>query len=306
MAKLSDDELIDQLRERFEENRKALHDLRAVSDTLGIMNRKLKESEALKSNFLANIRNEINNPLTAILGLAKVLADRLDGDGEPAVVAGMIYAEAFDFYFQLRNILMAASLEAGESLPFYSRTDMCRLVLMTIDSFSHLTLKKGLRVTLTPGEPSRGMLQNLCCDAEKVQIIVANLLANAIEYSHGEKVIDVGLSCTPAELRLTVQDYGVGIPPEKRRDIFDRFRQLDTGVSKAHRGHGIGLSITRELVELLGGTIAVCGDETGGSLFTIILPLPAGDHEGAVYADSGNAFIFDAGPDDDDQFPESV
>ena len=98
----------------------------------------------------------------------------------------------------------------------------------------------------------------------------------------------------------------MGIPTEKRRDIFDRFRQLDTGVSKAHRGHGIGLSITRELVEILGGTIAVSGDETGGSLFTVILPLPAEDHDGAIYADSGNAFIFDAGPDDDEQFTESV
>jgi signal transduction histidine kinase len=306
MSRLSDEELIDQLRERFEENRKALHDLRAVSDTLGVMNRKLKESEALKSNFLANIRNEINNPLTAILGLAKVLADRLDGEGETAVVAGMIYSEAFDFYFQLRNILIAASLEAGESLPFYTRTDMSRLVRMTMDSFSHLTLKKGVKVVLTSGEPSAQKLGSLRSDAEKVQIILANLLANAIEFSPGEGVVDVGLSCTQGELRLTVQDYGAGIPPEKRRDIFDRFQQLDTGVSKAHRGHGIGLSITRELVDILGGTIAVSGDEGGGTLFTVILPLPAGEHEGTVYADSGNAFIFDAGPDDDDQFTESV
>ena len=134
---------------------KALHDLRAVSDTLGVMNRKLKESEALKSNFLANIRNEINNPLTAILGLAKVLTDRLDGDDEPALVAGMIYAEAFDFHFQIRNILIAASLEAGESLPFYARTDMCRLALMTIDSSSDLTLKKGVKVVLPAGSHLR-------------------------------------------------------------------------------------------------------------------------------------------------------
>jgi signal transduction histidine kinase len=306
MSKLSDNELIDELRERFEQNGKALHDLRVLSETLGIMNKKLKESEALKSNFLANIRNEINNPLTAILGLAKVLVDRLEGGSEPSFLAGLIYAEAFDFYLQMRNILTAASLEAGDSIPFYARIDLCTLAQTTVDSFSHEIAKKGVEVVLDCDETSAIMLQEVFFDAEKAQIILANLLANAIEYSHEGGIIEVGLSCTEGRFALNVQDNGMGILPEKRNAIFDRFRQLDMGVSKVHRGHGLGLSIARELVDILGGSIVVSGAEGEGTLFSITLPIPSEATDVNISANSGNAFIFETDVGEDEPFTVTV
>jgi signal transduction histidine kinase len=306
MTRLTDHELIGELEARMEENRKALHDLKTVSHSLGMMNRKLKESEALKSNFLSNIRNEINNPLTAILGLSKALAERLDGSGEAAVMADLIYAEAFNFHFQLRNILTAAALEAGEAAPNHVRIDMCHLAQITVDSFAHLTRNKGLEVSLACDDRSGGNLHRLYCDAEKIQSIMANLLANAVEFSPERGMVKIVLSCRDDELRLTVRDHGPGIPARKREVIFDRFRQLDTGMSRAHRGHGIGLSITRELVDILGGTIAVSGARGGGALFTVKLPVPAKPDTESFYADSGNAFIFDTGPDGAELLTETI
>lgn len=306
MSKLTDDELIQELQQRLEDNRRSLHDLKAVSNALGVMNKKLMESEALKSNFLANIRNEINNPLTVILGLARVLAERLEGDDETAAMAGMIYSEAFDFHFQLRNIFTAASLEAGEIKPFHARCDICGLARMTIDSFAHLTRLKELEILLTCSVNSLKKTNIVYCDAEKFQSVLANLLANAIEFSHEKGKVEVALTSSRENLRLTVRDYGAGIPANKRQVIFDRFRQLDMGVRKTHRGHGIGLSIARELTEIQGGSIAVSTPKGGGALFTVNLPHPAEPQEDTLYADSGNSFIFDSGLEGTGQPPETI
>ncbi|MGD0281591.1 MAG: sensor histidine kinase, partial [Dissulfurispiraceae bacterium] len=105
MSEHSDIELIEEMKKRFEEKNRALHDLRMMTRKLEDVNRKLQESEALKSNFLSNIRNEINNPLTSILVVAAEIA-AVQGAGceECISMAGIIYKEAFDLDFQLRNI----------------------------------------------------------------------------------------------------------------------------------------------------------------------------------------------------------
>ena len=112
MSRMSDDELIDEMRQRFDFNRNALSDLRAVTRKLEEMNEKLQESERVKGQFLSNIRNEINNPLSAIMGLAGQLG-ACRQDPERCAKTAAIYAEAFDLDFQLQNIFMAAELEAA-------------------------------------------------------------------------------------------------------------------------------------------------------------------------------------------------
>ncbi len=111
MHKLSDEQLVEELKFRLDQSRKSLHDLSVVNRKLVEMNHKLEESEALKSNFLSNIRNEINNPLNSIIGLASQLAAMVKRP-EVSELVTMIFSEAFHLDFQLRNILLLPSWRA--------------------------------------------------------------------------------------------------------------------------------------------------------------------------------------------------
>jgi len=123
MTRLSDRELLNALQDRLNEDRRAMTDLDAVTRKLEEVNGKLQKSEELKSRFLSNIRNEINNPLTAIIGLAEQIVDNPEPDSARQF-ATMIYAEAHRLDFQLQNILITAELEAGAALPEWRAVDV--------------------------------------------------------------------------------------------------------------------------------------------------------------------------------------
>jgi len=285
MEKLTDQQLIEELRERFDMNRRALHDLQTMTRKLEIVNAKLQDSEALKSQFLSNIRNEINNPLSSIIGLARQLMHGTVPD--PARMAAIIHAEAFNLDFQLRNIFIAAELEAGELEPSVSRTDIAGLISGALDLFRYQVEEKRLRVEQSvPGELI------FVTDAEKLQVMLNNLLANAIEFSLEGGSVRIEAERHDDRLCLKVVDSGIGIAAENQEKIFDRFRQLDSGSTKGHRGHGLGLSIIRAVCDLLGGAIDLESDLGKGCCFT--LTLPEIDSEAAdVLAKDGNFFLFE-------------
>ncbi len=286
---LSDEELIEELRTRFEENKRALFDLRIVSAKLAEVNKKLLESEQMKSNFLSNIRNEIINPLSSILGLSYEMAHDAPPDEPVARFASMIHDEAFGLDFQIRNIFMAAEIEAGEAVVAPSISNIGRILTDAVDSFSPRAASEGkvVSVSLDPAGPA-----TFRTDSEKLYCIVSNLLANAIEYSMSGGRIELSARLRDGRLVLAVRDEGIGIDRDRQKEIFDRFRQIDEGVCKAHRGHGLGLSIVKALVEFMGGTIHLDSTPGKGSAFVVTLP----ESEGAaadVFSEGGNEFIFD-------------
>jgi len=294
MSKLTDEELIEEIRQRFEFNRNALTDLRALTRKLETMNEKLQESEQVKSQFLSNIRNEINNPLSAIMGLSGQLRE-CRGDADLCVrTAAMIYAEAFNLDFQLQNIFLAAELEAGEAKPDYALVDTTAVVGGCLDKLSQRIAQKQLVVSYSPCE---GL--TFPTDAQKLEVIVMNLLANAVEFNRPGGTIDIGTVLVDEDLTVTVADNGPGIAAADCEAIFDRFRQLDSGTTKSHRGHGLGLSICWSLVELLDGTIDVDSSPAGGTRFVVRLPPPVADVQ--VQACDANLFIFTA-DDEPEQF----
>jgi len=287
---LSEDELIDELKKRFAEKRRALSDLSRANEQLLLVNERLGRAEALKSDFLSNIRNEINNPLSSIMGLARSLSHAPPG-AESVAMAETIYAEAQALDFQLRNIFVAADLEAGECVPAIACVDLVSLVGNSIDSFSRIARKRGVTMDFRAGE-EEGEGRFLATDAGMLEVIVANLLANAIEFSPEGGVVVATLAIRERCLFLSVADSGPGIAPGDRMAIFERFRQLDSGSRKRHHGHGLGLSITRALLELLGGVVDVACESDEGSIFRVTLPELQWDDEGEVLAEDGNLFIF--------------
>ncbi|MDT8442684.1 MAG: HAMP domain-containing sensor histidine kinase [Desulfuromonadales bacterium] len=295
MNKPTDEELIEEIRRRFEFNQNALNDMRAMTRKLESMNEKLQESEALKSQFLSNIRNEINNPLSAIMGLA---AQFLGGSCDPEVcqkTIGMIYAEAFNLDYQLQNVFMAAELEAGEAEPAIAMVEIDSLLDGCLDKLAYRIRDKDLVVT-------KYMPEDLIfpTDAQKFEMILLNLLANAAEFTGQKGEVSVEIEENKPGLTVVVSDNGPGITPTDQEVVFDRFRQLEAGTTKGHRGHGLGLSICWSLVELLDGTIDLDSQPGHGSRFVVTLPRP--DVKTVMHATEGNFFLFDTTDDEVETF----
>jgi len=292
MQNLSDEQLVDELKFRLAQSRRSLNDLSVLNRKLVEMNRKLEESEALKSNFLSNIRNEINNPLNAIIGLAAQLGE-IVRKPEVGELVTMIFSEAFNLDFQLRNIFIAAELEAGETVPNIEHVEVTSVVMGVLDTFSAHAAEKqvSLRLNLAGADP--GGKDFFPADAQKLQVIIANLVANAIEFSGQGSEVVVLVEQTDEALQIQVQDQGIGIAEGDLKRIFDRFVQLDTGPTRAHLGHGLGLSVVKSLLDLMQGEIQVNSTPGVGSLFSVTIPAVPYDADGMTFAEGGNLFLFD-------------
>ncbi len=294
MKKLSDDELIIELKQRFEQNTKALEKLKNLNQKLKEVNTKLIDSEKLKSNFLTNIRNEINNPLTAILGLAGNLRDENPQDAETIKKLGkMIYEEAFGLNLQLQTIFAAAELEAGESLLQISNIDVPGMLQQLIKAYEHWAKDEKLKIIFR-NELSEENGNTFCfkTDADKFHLILANLLANAIEFGRDGDRIELRVWYENKKLGISIQDFGEGIYEVDQQKIFDRFVQLDTGFSKQFRGHGLGLSVAKGAVELLNGSISLDSKVKEGSLFTVILHEIESEFESEVLSLDEDGVLF--------------
>ena len=131
---ITDSSLINELDKRLVENKKAFAELEELTEQLKIVNKKLEESEALKSHFISNIRNEIINPFTSIINLSKQILSMNDLE-KAKRNASLIHGEAFFLDFQLKNIFAAAELEAGETLPQIYTVNIQNTIKSLIDSY---------------------------------------------------------------------------------------------------------------------------------------------------------------------------
>lgn len=288
MLKMNDEELIAELRERFDINRRAINDLRELTGQLETTNRRLQEAEGLKGHFLSNIRNEINNPLTAIMGLAEQLRSGRISSEQLICNGRMIYNEALELSFQLENIFAAAELEAGQETPSPARIDVTAVLAGVLSETAYRGYDKEIEVRC-----SMPPVVAFVADPHFLQIILRNLIANALEFSPQRGIVTVDVTVDETQLQIAIRDDGPGIDASHHETVFDRFRQLDSGSCKKHRGHGLGLSICRALAELSGGTVAIDSAPGSGSVLTLILPRSTGT-AATCLPHEGDAFFFDA------------
>ncbi|MEQ9403816.1 MAG: HAMP domain-containing sensor histidine kinase [Cyclobacteriaceae bacterium] len=252
--------------DNIEELRK---DYAELEERLRQVNAKLLKSEKLKSDFLSNIKNEINNPLTSILGLLNQVIVNPDNVKQTAINSSLIYNEVYALNFQMRNIFNAAEIEAGQSFPELSNLNIRHLVLDLIESFKPLSEKKGIDFDLI-----YEAADSFVSDRDKLEVILSNLMANAIKFSNsGAKVVIHVSGDSESNLCISVRDFGVGIETENMDKIYDRFRQLDTGTRKEFGGHGLGLSIVHSLVDILDGSLEMESKRGEGAFFEIRIPL---------------------------------
>jgi len=298
MERISDSLLIGELKRRLTENKKSLTDLKAITRKLEAVNMKLRESEALKSNFLSNIRNEINNPLTSIIGLSDQIASGIVAPEKAPEVSSMIFHEAFELDYQLRNIFIAAELEAGEVTLNPAKVDIYSFITRAIGYFNHKLEEKDITVEMVCNiDGCKEGEAIFITDPEKLQVICVNLLANAIEFTPEGQKIKVVVGRENGKLVISIEDRGIGIESHLQKDIFDRFKQLSSGVRKQHKGHGLGLSIVKSMLDLMDGHVELSSVVGKGTTFTVRLPESPYIEGANIFSEEGNEFIFDSDED---------
>ena len=291
-TRLSDTELLEELRRRITRNNQTVEELTVLNTELRDVNKKLEESESLKSHFISNITNEIMNPFTSILGLSRAILS-VDKEAWKKVIqmVALIHSEAFSLDFQFRNIFFAAKIEAGEQTPEVLNVDILALVDGLLDSFRYELRKKRLLVNFKDESPSKDAGMAFKTDPLYVKLIMANLLNNAINFSFENNVIDFTLRIENGEMTFAVKDYGVGIAEDRQKIIFDRFARGDNGINSVNRGHGLGLSVSKAILDLLEGSITVESELGKGALFVVRIPESELPVEG--YAAESNEIFFD-------------
>jgi len=296
---ITDEVLLNELKKRFENKKKALDDFENLTAELQEVNEKLTQSESLKSHFIANINNEIVNPFASVLGLSRSIMDIKSNDWERVQrLAKLIFVEAFQLDFQLKNIFAAAEIEAGRVFPQLANVDVKHIIEGIMADFANDLKSKRLTYEITLDvELDDEQTFYFTTDSEKLRLILANLINNSIKFSKGAN-IEVNIGYQDKNLIVSVKDYGIGISEHNQQIIFDRFTRLDTGINSINRGHGLGLSVVKAFLQLFDGDIKIESKKGKGSTFTIIIPEPEGNNDVTDFSFEGNEVFFGDGDDE--------
>ncbi|MDP2335708.1 MAG: ATP-binding protein [Bacteroidota bacterium] len=234
---------------------------------------KAQESDKLKSAFLSNISHEIRTPMNGILGFANLLKEPgLTGEQQQEYIR--LLNESGERMLNLINDLVDISkIEAGLMAVEIVELDINEQIEYVYSSFKPEVEQKGLQFTFkTIISVKEAMLKT---DRDKVITILTNLIKNAIKYTN-LGAIEFGYTIVSSgTLEFFVKDTGIGIPKSRQEAIFERFFHSDIFNKKAYQGVGLGLSITKVYVEMLGGKIWVESEEGKGSIFYFSLPYVA-------------------------------
>ncbi|MBK9016465.1 MAG: response regulator [Saprospiraceae bacterium] len=230
----------------------------------------LEELDTLKSRLYTSITHEFRTPLTLILGPVQALLRRAGTVSTGELVSNLTHVQnnGQRLLGLINQILDLQKLEAGQMQPHYEQGDIMTLLQYLTDSFHSMAASKHLHLGFT-GHPKPFLMD---FDKDKLTKIVVNLLTNAIKFT--PEGGEVRLTAKgEASFWLEVRDKGIGIRQENLDNIFDLFYQVDNSSTRRGEGTGIGLTLVKELTELMGGHISVSSEEGKGTCFRIELPV---------------------------------
>jgi signal transduction histidine kinase len=272
LIEASNDEILNEIKKRLlinEVHHQQIQDLTLVVNELS---RKLNESESLKTHFISNIGNELMNPFTSVLALSENILDVEKENWKKVIhMVSLIHTEVFNLDFQLKNIFMAARLEAGNVIPEISMISIDQLINNIINTFRYEARRKKLQIEYQSKNMSINSEIYFNSDAQKIHLIICNLLSNAIKFSHNEGKVQLKAVKDGRNLTIQVRDYGQGISKANEQIIYDRFKRIDSGINSINRGHGLGLSIIKAIVDILSGKIHFQSEVGKGTTFHLNL-----------------------------------
>ncbi|MHC4214313.1 MAG: response regulator [Planctomycetota bacterium] len=227
-----------------------------------------------KSQFLANMSHEIRTPMNAIIGFTEVLTDE-DLTQEQKHHVNIIRQSAEHLLELINDILDFSKIEAGK---LETQIEDCSLeqFLAVVESLTRPQAKeKGLDFDINCADELPALIRT---DRGRLRQCLLNLVNNAIKFTeNGHVYINVSLQQTDGKdfIRFDVEDTGIGVPNDKQQIIFDKFTQADSCTSRKFSGTGLGLPITKQLAQILGGKVSLISHEKTGSVFTLLIPISA-------------------------------
>jgi signal transduction histidine kinase/HAMP domain-containing protein len=224
-----------------------------------------------KSDFLANMSHELRTPLNAIIGFSEALMDRMFGDLTEKQLEYQkdIHESGKHLLSLINDILDLSKIEAGRMELELSKFHLPTAVSNAVTLIRERAMRHGISLGVEV-DPRLGDFQ---ADERKVKQILLNLLSNAVKFTPDGGRVDVSAKLNTDKIEIAVKDTGVGISPEDQASLFEEFKQLGKDSSRKAEGTGLGLALTKRLVELHGGQILVESAVGHGSTFRVTLPV---------------------------------
>ena len=261
--------LVDQLNESFLKEKKLQLQLMRESLDLLAAKQKVEESDRLKSAFLANMSHEVRTPLNSIIGFSELLVDPDFEEDQKNEFIQHIISNGNSLLTIISDIMDISKMESGEIKIRKSQINTQKFISDIKEKFASQAEDRKLELKLIL--PDNDVEKVIFADVERLRQIFNNLISNAIKFTTNGR-IELGYLLTCTTIEFFVRDTGIGIPAEYHDIIFKRFRQVETSTTRKFGGNGLGLAISKNLVELMGGKIWLESEFGKGSVFYFTLP----------------------------------
>jgi signal transduction histidine kinase len=241
--------------------------------------RQAESASRAKTEFLSNMSHELRTPMNAIIGFSEVLQDEYFGKltEKQRKHVGNILLSARHLLSLINDILDLSKIEAGRMELEFNAFTVKNLISASATMVKEQAYRQGVRFTVEMGPDADSVV---VADERKLKQILFNLLSNAVKFTPEGQSVTLSAKLLPAEappgrrrLRMDVRDTGIGIRSEDIPKLFQEFTQLESTYNKTYEGTGLGLALTRKLVEFHGGTISVESEYGKGSCFTVEIPV---------------------------------
>jgi signal transduction histidine kinase len=247
------------------------HEVQELMRAFNAMVSRMQASQKSQRDFVANVSHELKTPLTSIQGFSQAILDgTAQTDTDRRQAAQVIHDESGRMHRLVLDLLDLARLDSGTADITMSQVNIQALLKAVAEKFAPQSQAANVQIRLS----IESDLPTILADGDRLSQVFTNLVDNALKFTPQGGSIDLQASVTKGEMRVSVIDHGLGMTPEVRAHVFERFYQADASRSRQERhGAGLGLAIAHEIVQAHGGRINVRSVPGEGTVFEVFLPL---------------------------------